>query len=152
MKYCKNCSIKSKLIWIILSITIFSLVAGFSFVIINDIQMFKRDMLENTTLIANIVSDYSVPDLAFQYKRWSEETLNKLSLIPNIEYSYLYDADGKRFASYNKTPDLIKPPDITLFPTGFKDHNLYVIKDVVYHDEKMGTIYRWFVREDVPHG
>lgn len=137
----RNLSIKNKLVGIILLITLFSIGAGFTFVIINDIKTFKHDMIESTTLIARVIGDYSVVDLAFHDREASEKTLAKLDAFGNIEYAYLFDQQGKVFSAYSRKGAPPDPPAIRGPSSEFRGDYLDVYQAVSDNSQNFGTIY-----------
>ncbi len=132
--------IRSKLILIILSITLFSLVAGFALVSINDINTFKREMVESTTVQARVIGDYSVVDLAFSDQEASAKTLAKLSAIENIDYAYLYDTAGKLFSSYTRSGTAPPAPPVQTNSSEFEGGYLSVFQTISEGNLIYGTI------------
>lgn len=141
MNLLRNLSIKNKLVGIILLTTIFSIGAGFTVVIVNDIKTFKRDMVESTTLIARVIGDYSAVDLAFHDRDASERTLSKLKAFQNIDYAYLFDLKGKLFSSYGKEGKPPAPPPPAEPSAEFHGDYLDVYQIVSENDRDFGTIY-----------
>lgn len=102
MKFLRYASIRQKLIAIILAVTILSLFGGFSFEIYNNIQSLKRDLVNNISLDAKLISDYAVPTILFDDPEEAESILEKLSNIPSVLHGDILNADDKVFAEYYK--------------------------------------------------
>ncbi len=141
MKSFRNLSIKSKLLVIILSITIFSLVTGFAIVMVYDIHKTKGEMVDTTVLMAKAVGEYSVGDLAFGDREEAERTLGTLDNIPNIQGACLFDAEGSLFASYTKPGAPQVHPETAPTSAEFGEGSLHVFQEIVYRGEAYGTIY-----------
>lgn len=141
MNFLRNLSIKNKLVGMILFITLLSIGAAFTFVILNDIKTFKHDMVESTTLVARVIGDYSAVDLAFHDRDASERTLSKLKAFGNIDYAYLFDLKGKLFSSYSKEGEPPDPPEVSQPSAEFHGEYLDVYQVVSENDRDFGTIF-----------
>lgn len=102
MRFLRYASIRQKLIAIILAVTILSLLGGFSFEIYNNIQSLKKDLVNNISLDAKLISDYAVPTILFDDKDEAVSILEKLSNIPSVLHGDILNADGDVFAEYSK--------------------------------------------------
>jgi PAS domain S-box-containing protein len=140
-KFIQNLPIKSKIALIVLLVTAFSLIAGFTFVIVRDIRTFRNDMMENTVAVARIIGDYSVVDLAFRDPEASRGTLSKLSSMSNIDAVFLYDSSGNLFSSYVRHGKENKPPRLHNNATEFNGSYLHVFRPIRSQNEFYGTIY-----------
>ena len=140
-KIIANLPIKSKIALIVLLVTAFSLIAGFAFVIIHDIQTFRNDMVENMVAMTRIIGDYSVTDLAFRDPDASRDTLSKLFSISNIEAVYLYDSSGKLFSEFVRHGVQVDLPVLQSNVTEFRGSHLHVFRPIRNQKEFYGTIY-----------
>jgi signal transduction histidine kinase/DNA-binding response OmpR family regulator len=134
-------SIKGKLIGIICLITIGTLAAGFVLIVAYDVLTFKRDMVESTRLIAQVVGEYSVSDLVFYDREAATETLGKLATLPAIEYACLFDRNGERFSIFGDEPDPADQEIRLEESVRFADGALHMVRPVVYRGENHGTLY-----------
>jgi len=142
MRFFQNFSIKSKLIGIILLVSILAIGTGFTLVIINNIKTFKEDMVNNTFVNAGLFGEYCITPMAFEDKKGAAEILQKLEAIPSIMNGYVYDESGDLFAAYNKSGNTIIPPRLNGKPAAeFEGKYLHVVQPVIYQDQKYGTIY-----------
>ncbi|MFC1853043.1 PAS domain S-box protein [candidate division CSSED10-310 bacterium] len=141
MKSFRDFSTKNKLIFIILLTTISSLGIGFTLVIINDINMFKKDMISNTIVVAQTIGEYSVSALTFEDKIEAQATLQKLRTLSNIEYACLYDPKGEPFSVYSKTDIPSETPAVQAESLDFREGFLHIFQPIIYQNEKYGTIY-----------
>jgi len=142
MRFFQNFSIKSKLIGIILLVTVLSLGVAFTLVIINNIKTFKKDMVNNTFVNASLFGEYCVTPMAFQDEEGAAEILQKLEAIPSIMNGYVYDERGDLFAAYNRSGNKIIPPRLDEKPAAqFEGKYLHVVQPIIYQGYKYGTIY-----------
>ncbi len=136
-----NISIKNKLIGIIMIVSFFAIVSGFTFVIITDIKAFKKNMVDNTIVNAELIGEYSVSPLAFDDKTGAEEILKKLQTIPYITNGYIYDNRGILFAAYNRTGNMITPPSLREGSSEFIGKYLHVVSPLNHKNQRYGRIY-----------
>ncbi|MCP4345078.1 MAG: response regulator [Desulfobacterales bacterium] len=142
MKYIQNLSIKSKLTGIILIVTIFTAGTGLSVVIVNNVNTFKQDMANNTTINAKLIGHYCVAPMVFRDKAGVRKILEQLQSVPNISEGYIYDDTGTLFAAYGKSGKMNIPPHPPRGPsTLFKDRTLHIVQSIIYDDRHYGTIY-----------
>jgi two-component system sporulation sensor kinase A len=134
-------SIKGKLTAIMLFVSMLTLISGFTFMIILEIQSFKSDMITSTTALARVIGDYSVVALAFADKTECQRTLSRLSTVPHIEFASIYDVDGTVFASYQRLGVHSKIPPLKNSEAEFKNGYLEVFHPIIEKQNRYGTIY-----------
>ena len=110
MKALANLSIRNKLIGIILTATLLSAGTGFLLVIRKSLQSFEEELIETTKVIAQVVSDYTAIDLAFDNPEGGGESLAKLAAVPSVTDAYIYGLEKNLFAQYNLTGQAHHPP------------------------------------------
>lgn len=145
MKFFKNLSIKNKLVFIVLLVSILAILIGFTYVIIQDISIFKQDLIISTEMTARAVGDRCSAGLRFGSSFRDEVgkiSGDLLKVMPNIENGYIYDAAGELFASYK--PD--KSFDAALPSRGnynkYKKNFLYSSQPIFGNDDEIvGFIY-----------
>lgn len=142
MKLMQRLSIKVKLVSIILLVSMFVLILGFSLVVYNNIQSFKQDMYQNTLMHARLIGEYCVYPLAFQDSTGASDVLKKLQSIPHITGGYLYDLYGNLFACYERDGCLeplgTAPSDEG---NGYHGQFLHILHQIEYDDYHYGSIY-----------
>ena len=142
MRVLQNISIKNKLIILILLVSLLALGTGFTIFIINDINTFEEERINNTVVNAKLIGEYCVSPLAFQDKAGATEILAKLKAIPSITNGFLYDDKGALFAEFNKSEEkIIPPPPEERASTLFEGDYLNIFQPISYHEQKYGTIY-----------
>ncbi|MCK7484646.1 MAG: HAMP domain-containing protein [Bacillus subtilis] len=134
--------IRHKLIGIIIVITAMALIGGFSFIVFEDIRIFKRDMVDNTLMIAQVIGNNSIGELAFGDSSATKETLGKLSSIPYIRNACIYDSNGRIFAMYNQNEvDSFTFPPFVSPSHEYRDNYLHVFQTISYKGETYGAVY-----------
>ena len=137
----KNLSIKGKLIFIILTVTIFALVLGFFAVFVSFKQGLHEDLSNSMLNTAKIVADYSITPVRFNDKERAIDILEKLNNEPQIECVHIEKNNGEILAFYNSECAI---PNIAI-PNGgealFYDGYLHIIQPIIYKNNTLGRIY-----------
>jgi PAS domain S-box-containing protein len=104
MKNFRNLSIKSKLIVIILLVTISALVIGFGVVIYKNIDTYKKEMITATSLQAGLTAEYLSYSLEFDDRNEAEKSLYTMKAVHflDVKNAVVYDQMGKVFAALKK--------------------------------------------------
>jgi PAS domain S-box-containing protein len=128
---------------IIVGVSFIIAVAGFSVVFLNHISSLKDDLKNNAVLNAELVGQYCVVPLTFDYVEEANEVLNKLSAIPYIINACVYDENGRIFSNYGKDEGYTPLPALEgrIADEFFKDDFLHVFHRIVYQGKEYGTIY-----------
>jgi PAS domain S-box-containing protein len=135
-------SIRKKLVLIILSASIISIISGLAIYLVFDMINIKNEIKKNAELNAALVGQYSIVPLVFDYKDEATDVLAKLSSVPSVLDACIFNADGKIFASYRKTPD-----DRFIFPypeerkPEFSKGYLNVYQSISYDGNNYGILY-----------
>lgn len=135
-------SIREKIISIILTVTLISLLGGFAIEIYSKILSSRQELIRNITLDAKLISDYSVPTILFDDKKEAEIILQKLSNFPSVIHGAIYNDAGMIFAEYNK----IGITDTTGFnspdsETVFKNNRIYITEKISSKGENLGIVF-----------
>jgi PAS domain S-box-containing protein len=143
MKPLRSISIKTKLIMIIVGVSFIIATAGFLVVFLNHISSLKDDLKNNAILNAELVGQYCVVPLTFDYVEEANEVLNKLSAITYIVSACVYDENGKIFSNYGKDEGHLPQPALEgrIADEFFEDDFLHVFHRIVYQGKNYGTIY-----------
>ncbi len=92
--------IRNKLVLIILVCTTVPLCAALGWMAARDLRALANDTTDRNTVLADIVSEYSVPCLAFRDASECRQTLARLAKVRDVEAAILFDDTGRRFAGY----------------------------------------------------
>ena len=96
-------TIRQKLIRIILTVTILSIITGFTIEIFSNIKNSRNELKNNTSLDAKLMADYLIPTFLFNDQEGANEILQKLGNIPTILHGATYDQDGILFAEFKSS-------------------------------------------------
>ena len=131
------------MILIIQLVSMSSLLIGFTYVIFNNIASFKEDMKNNSVINATLIGDYCAVPLAFDVSENSNETLEKLKLIPSVEVGIVYDKNHKIFAQFYKNKEKITKPHLITKSSWnkYEGNYLYVSQSIYYDNKFAGTIF-----------
>jgi PAS domain S-box-containing protein len=142
MKRFRNQPIRRKLVVIIMSASIITILAGLVTYQIFDMISIRNEMKKNAGLNAALVAQYSVVPLLFDYKDEAKDVLSKLKSMPSVLDACLYNSNGKIFSYYHNPKD-----SSYLFPKhenrkpGFSKGYLHVYNDIVFDGKNYGTLY-----------
>jgi signal transduction histidine kinase/CheY-like chemotaxis protein len=100
MNIFRDLSIRKKIITIILSVTIISVLGGLSIELYTSIKNSKQELTRHIALNARLISDFAVPTLLFDDKTEANNILKKLSNIPSVLYGAIIKENGQKFAEY----------------------------------------------------
>ena len=100
MKGLKGFSIRQKIFFIILEVTVISTFTGFTIEIISNIRTSENDLRSNITLDAKLIGDYLIPAYLFDDKNGAENILQKLANIPSVIHGAAFDVNGNLYAEY----------------------------------------------------
>ncbi|HUF80866.1 MAG TPA: ATP-binding protein [Burkholderiales bacterium] len=135
-------SIRHKLALLALATTLTALLLTGIALVIYDLQAYRESGFNDLAAQADIVGRASAPALAFDDPRAAGEYLRLLKAKPNISAAAIYNAKGKRFASYARRDLDLEFPGLP-GPDGSRidGANLVVFKRVVENNEILGTVY-----------
>ncbi|MDB4793601.1 ATP-binding protein [Methylacidiphilales bacterium] len=103
---------------------------------------FRRAMVRDTTVLANVLAKNTQAALTFQDENAAEQTLRALQAEPAVTAACLYDAQGNRFADYTRDGAQV---DLPARPSNdghrFEQGMLVIVSPVFLNDKRIGTIY-----------
>ena len=140
----KDLPIRSKITSMVVVISILSLiVAGLIFGQYDKAQ-YRKQMLNNTTILADVVGDNNTANLMFDYPYDAQTVLHTLIVDKDILVARIYDNNNNLFAEYTKSPDYSKThlDFISERDTfAFSGNDLLVSRNIILDDEKIGSIF-----------
>jgi two-component sensor histidine kinase/HAMP domain-containing protein len=143
MRGLRDLSIKKKMMLIIMTISIVTLLLTAAGIAAFDMILFRRTMSYDLTTLARIIGDNSTAALAFRDQSVAREILSALKGKSHVVFACLYGADGKIFVEYVR-PDMTgKPAPPVVRGEGFRfeqDH-LALFHEIFLEQEKIGTLY-----------
>lgn len=143
MNRIKNLSIKNKLIVIILVVTTIAMTMGLTIKLLVNIENYKTDLVNQSTLEANLIAEFCVAPLMFNQNEGAKDILAKLRNIPTVSYGHLLDNEGNIITKYSSNYESIKFPPIPINRTlsKYEDNNLHIYQPVEFDGNKYGTLY-----------
>ncbi|NND60886.1 MAG: HAMP domain-containing protein [Gammaproteobacteria bacterium] len=117
-----------------------ALVAGALAVV--ELVSMRPAALSNLSTYAEVLAIHSEAPLAFDDVAAGEETLSALRAVPDVVAAALYDADGKRFATYSGSAETNANVqfDPTMQGHQFVDRQVYLNLPVRFENEVLGTL------------
>lgn len=132
--------------------------------IFHDVHTFRRDMLTDLRVLADLAGQNSVAGLLFNDAITAEENLAVLKANRHIVFAHIFNQEGQWFASYRRDPDSNPPWDLHLgkcLPRGeqlneqgrvapdlhaFSARHLDVFQVIILDRDFVGTVY---IRSDL---
>jgi PAS domain S-box-containing protein len=138
----QNAPIKRKLIIVILLTTGFALLLLGSALITYELLTFRRSLVANMEVLAEVIGANSTGALAFRDPKSAQEILRALSAEHQVTKAALYDQKGDIFVRYPVTPASITFPARPK-PDGyrFSRSHLSMFQPIVQEGGRLGTIY-----------
>ncbi|KAA3617950.1 MAG: PAS domain S-box protein [Calditrichaeota bacterium] len=100
MRYLSNLSIKNKLLLIILSIVLSSVILLAILFILQDIREFRRELINVSRVTARVVADNIAPAILFRDEKGAQNILQSFENFPSVEYACIHDTSDHHFAAY----------------------------------------------------
>ena len=143
MQFLRNTSIQRKqMLAIMLTSTAAVLLTCFGFAAYKAIA-FRRELVENLTILAEVIGENSSGALDFNDSQAAEQMLSALRVEPNIAAACLYSKDGQVFAVYRRA-DLqegFSPPRVEGDGHRFDANDLVLFRRIVQKGDTVGTVY-----------
>jgi signal transduction histidine kinase len=141
--FIRELSIKQKLIFIILTVSITASLVGYSIILYNDIKALKENLVNTAVINATLIGEYAAVPLDMGLSENVDETVNKLKAISEIEMGVIYDINGKQFGAFNKNN--IPYDSLRTLPTMstsyFESHYLNIFQPIYLDGKRIGTTY-----------
>lgn len=107
-----------------------------------DIFMFRREMVESTSSLAEVVGNNLTAAIDFNDPDTAAQTLAALRGEPKIVLAQVHTPDGQLFATYTRDgampPPEISPPQVTQHE--FTANHLHLFRPIMQGDQRVGTI------------
>jgi methyl-accepting chemotaxis protein len=116
-----------------------------------DVITFRANLIDNTSIEAQIIGSNAVSPLIFNDPRSAESTLSALRASPHIIYAGIYTPKGRFFAGYSRQPD-VSTVDLPAFGHGqddsyaFKRGEFGLVHTIVFQGKPAGIVY---IRSDL---
>jgi signal transduction histidine kinase len=139
--YVRRLSIKWKLIAIILLLTLFGLAVVFAGMTINNRVMFERRLAHDMAVLADVIGSNSRAALSFNDPGAATEILSALQANRHIVRAILYDAQGRRFAGYERARGTADPLPVLAEGETMRDGYFTLARDIRLDGRRIGRVY-----------
>ena len=141
-QFIKNISIRTKIIGIVLFVSITVISVGFIYIATRDIKNSRKEIQERLLLDATLIGDYCIVPLTFNDQKQATETLSRLKFIESVEAGYLFDENGKLFATYPDSLDTTNiPTEINGQMSIYEDGYFHISEPVKFQGKLLGTVH-----------
>lgn len=144
MRTFKDLSIKSKLILILLTMTLITFALCSAIFLYNDLNLFRKSLVRNLDILAETVGANSRAAIYFEDPNAAKNILSSLKVDPQILFAVLYDAEGNSFVTYRRDESVdITPPSFPISQEGQTSYNnsLELIRPIKLSGKTVGRIY-----------
>ena len=141
MRGLKGFSIRQKIFFIILIVTVISIITGFTIEILSNVRASRNDLKSNITLDAKLIGDYLMPAYLFEDKQGAKNILQKLANIPSVVIGAAYDANGNLYAEYSPEVKSDSVKSLSAILKFEKDKNVILVTERINSGKDLlGTI------------
>ncbi|MFO7600755.1 MAG: histidine kinase dimerization/phosphoacceptor domain -containing protein [Candidatus Desulfacyla sp.] len=139
--------IRKKLLLIIMTINLFTLILAFGGFAVYDVMMFREEARRHLLVLSDMIGYNCAAAIAFEDPADATETLAAFKANPFIESAWVYTGTGRPLAGYARDEVQAEPPS-QLRPNGcyFENGSLFCFQPIVIAGTSVGTI---FLRSDL---
>jgi signal transduction histidine kinase len=139
----QNISIRRKQTLIIMLISSVVLLLACAAFVTYDVISFRQELVENVTILANVIGNNSAGALDFNDQKAAVEALSALESDPEIIGACIYTKAGDVFATYDRATDNIvfSPPALQAAGHAFQGQRLILSRPIVHKGEVVGGVY-----------
>lgn len=138
----RHWSIKHKLVFMIMAVTLFALIFSGFVLVFYEQDSFKKSMARNLTILAGTIGFNSRAALYFEDEQAAGEILSSIHEDIHVRCAAILDKNGKVFAEYSKDPiDKIEKIAGMNYGVKFTDKGIEVMKPIVLEGKTIGSIY-----------
>ncbi len=99
---------------------------------------FRRQILTDVDVLAGVIGENASSSIAFNDRQAAQSTLAALRAQPHIVSAYLFDRDGKLFASYPTEAPVVTAPAMG---SVLGANDLSVTRPVLFNGARVGSVY-----------
>jgi sigma-B regulation protein RsbU (phosphoserine phosphatase) len=134
----RDLSIRSKLITGFMLTSLVALLITTAALALYDRTSFRRQILSDVDVLAGVIGENASSTIAFNDRQAAQSTLSALRAQPHIRSAYLFDSEGKQFASYPPGAPVVSAPGIGAV---IGERALSVTRPVLFNGARVGTVY-----------
>jgi signal transduction histidine kinase len=138
----RDASLRRKMTAIVMMTSLFALATAATGFVLYDRISFRDGLVNERSLLADMVGATSVAALAFQDQVEGREILKALRVEPHVIGAAVYDLQGEPFAIYTRDGELpFAPPRAASDRAIFQDGHLLVFRRIVLDGKTIGTVH-----------
>ena len=143
LRLVQNWPIRRKLLLIILSTILVSLILVMAGVVSYELATYRSRLAQEVTEVGGFIVANSAPTLAFDDAQTAQEILSTLTGSPSVAVAALYATDGRVVASYVRPgqPAVAAPSSPGPEGTRFVGRTLELVSPVQKKGRRLGTLY-----------
>ncbi len=142
MKILNKISLKRKMNFVIISVTLITVVLGFLFIGFSTTNIYKKNLKYRSILNARLIGEFALIPLTYEETDRAKRTLNKLKLIPDIENCLIFDEFDSLFVSYSKNRNkFVSTKHVFSDTVFFENSYLHVYQPIIFQTIRYGTVY-----------
>jgi PAS domain S-box-containing protein len=140
-------SLRQRLLLIAAALTLLTLAVASTLFVFHDVRMLRGQMVRDLEVLAVAVGDNCLSALVFDAPESAERNLASLQREYQVRYAILYDADGERFAHYQRDrAQRLRDPTlpgegVVLDPSPLGLGTVDVVRDLSFDGRPIGRIY-----------
>lgn len=138
----KDFSLTNKLRLIVMTISGLTLIMACGILGVIEVLNFRKAAVHELSVLSTIIADRTTAALTFDDPAVATETLNALKARKSILSAYIYDENGKLFATYKRPGSAASPPPEApdILETRFTANTLEIASPVMLNSEAIGTV------------
>jgi len=140
-KLLQQVTLKNKLLIIIMSTVVFSLILVALVFIVSERYISKQSMSDKLIVVSRILADQSTAALSFNDQKVAGEVLSALAQEPSVILGCLYDSDKILFARHAKLNSIECPKQSQPSQYQFNDNYFEIFQPVILDKEIIGSVY-----------
>lgn len=105
MRFLQPASLRQRMLLISTLVTLVTLLVTVTLFVVYDMRALRAQMVRDLAVLAEVVGDNCLSALVFDSPETAERNLGTLRREYQIRYAMLYDAEGRRFAAYQRDPE-----------------------------------------------
>lgn len=142
MKLFSGISIKKKLVLLLVTLVMFTMLLQGGFLVYNDIKNLKTNIVESLSVLASAIGSMSRAAIIFEDARAGRRILSSLESERQIDHAAIYGVDGQVFVAYSRGKDAkFESPAFSHEGEVIADEGIQIIRNIVLEDEILGKIY-----------
>ncbi len=136
----RDLSIRSKLMTGFMFTSLVALLITMTALALYDRETFKKKLLSDLEALGGVVGENSVSPLVFNDRETARSVLGALRAQPHVVSAFLFDNNGKLFASYVTPSAPAAPQSIPRDGSTIDTAGVSVVRPVIFNGTRAGTL------------